>query len=112
MKITMFFSVFLLALLLSCGTAQNSNASAPITTSAIEQLLNKVDEGADIEITIIPPMDEVYPFVKKKDCQVKDGFLIIKAYGGHIYMPISNLLTIRAIPDEDGAIISLRFWFR
>lgn len=111
MKITIFLSVFLLSLILFCGTPQNSNASAP-TTSTIEQLLNKVDEGADIEITIIPPMDEVYPFVKKKDCEVKDGFLVISAYGGQIYIPISNLLTIRAIPDDDGTILSLRFWFR
>ena len=112
MKITAIFSLLLLTLVLFCGTPQKSMASTPITTSTIEKLLNAVDEGTDIEITLIPPMDEVYPFVKKKDCKVRDGFLIISAYGGQIYIPISNLLTIRAIPDEDGTIISLRFWFR
>lgn len=113
MKTRMFLGVFLLSLILFLGTTQKSAASTPETAPSIAQLLTRVEENADIQITIMPPLDEVYQFVKKRDCEVKDGFLVISAHGGYIYIPISNLLTMRVITKEnDDTILSLRFWFR
>lgn len=57
-------------------------------------------------------MDEVYPFVKRRDCEVTDGFLVVNSNGGATYLPISNLLTMRTITSDDGTIVMLRFWFR
>jgi hypothetical protein len=112
MKTKILFGLLILIPMLILCTAQKSGASEPITTATIEQLLNTVEEGSDIEIRIMPPMDEVYPHVKSRDCEVKDGFLVINAYGGAIYLPISNLLTIRTLTSDDGTILMLRFWFR
>jgi hypothetical protein len=112
MKTRMLFGISLLTLMLFSCTVQESSASTPITTSTIEQLLNKVEPGSDIEIRILPPMDEVHPYVKRRDCEVKDGFLVVNANGGATYLPISNLLTIRTVTSDDGTIVMLRFWFR
>ena len=108
----MFFGVLVLIPMLFSCTAPKSGASTPITTATIEQLLNKVEKGSDIEIRIVPPMDEVHRYVKRRDCEVKDGFLVIRANGGAVYFPISNLLTVRTITSDDGTIQMLRFWFR
>ena len=112
MKSRMFYGILVLILMLFSCTVQKSSSSAPITTSTVEQLLNRVEKGSDIEIKILPPMDEVHPYVKRQDCEVKDGFLVINANGGATYLPISNLLTVRTVTSDDGTILMLRFWFR